>query len=385
MAEITVDPKQFKQPSAPDISAVGQVHGAIGKGIGAVASKVGDYVQANRVIEEKMVLAAAKTELERDFIVYKNTPNISNVTLTEFYAQMEAKTEGFKQAAPRGSERAISAGLAEITSGYQNKALDETLQSGLKQEIGSINTSIREKQDFLVKAIDEGDFEGSASILGDILEFANALEARGATHKQVTAVRDDANALALSTEYNVKLKHAGSKEERTAIMRAMFSLPDNPVNEKAATLSYREYNRLNKVYDEAESLEPALANTVSGQSHLNLDLDQKSSDSLVKMIAQQAANARVEGQEPGVQNLAGYRALPDLTGVALDNPQRALVEGIVKSEQAARKNDPNLSELAGAHAAVGSKNSTEFPKAVSNRLRGGSGTQANEAVTALHA
>lgn len=394
MAELKTLGRSIGQPSAPDISGAGQVYGNLGKVAEDVATTVGQYVKATRELEESSLLATMTNEFETDFIKYKNDPNINQGTLEAFNQQLDARVQGYSA---NGGSKEFLASLNSAKNKYANKALDSTLHQGMKNEIRDISLGIHENQNLYVNQIQDGDFGGALETKENLAKLMQALVVRGASAEDIIKVSDSTDAMGIIAEGSQRLKSARSSEERKAIMKEVFDRPDTPVNVKAATALYKQFTKIEKLNKDAEDLSIPWKNAQTGNNFENRELDGKDADKLVAIASKNIASKSEEGPvEP--QPVSKYQSMPAYKGqtptydyeeeLAAEREGRKqntfLVDSLVQSEEAPPQRDANLFELAQAHAFIGSKNAKEFPKAIRNRLYGGNGEQANDAVTAIN-
>lgn len=396
MAELKTLGRQIGQPSAPDISGAITASSALGGVIQAGVKTIGGMIEANRTLEEKALIANTASEFETSYIQYKNNSNINGDTLKQFNDELDAKISGTISQAPLGGTKSFISALETQKKDYLNKALDATLKQSLVNEKRDISLGVHELQNTFVKQIEDGDLQGATSTKNHLGEMVQALEKRGASAKELIAINDANETLGLTAFYNAQLKNATSEEQRTNIIKEMSALPDTSVNTKAFNNSYKEYGRINKLYKQAEDLSVPLGNILSDQNWKNRDLDKSDSNKLVDLVEKRITNDE-QGNPNYPSSPSRFQAVPSYPGqemtysfdedVQAENegrkPNRYLVEGIVKSEEAPVTRESTIFDTAKAHVIVGSKNATKFPDEVTNILYGGPGDKMAEAVRAI--
>jgi len=396
MAELKSLGRQIAQPSAPDISGAGKVYGNIGQAVQGVASTVGEYVQANRKLEESSILAAASNDFEKSWIEFEANPNITAEGFAEFNKSLTAKVNGYASSGPRGLEKSLAASLNALQNDYSNKALKATLTQGQKNEVRDISLSLNEFEDVLARQVNEGDKEGAARTYSQIAGATQALMQRGASAEKVISISDGIETLVVSTELNRKLRNSRSSEERKQLMlKAGEELKTGP-QIRGYNASFKEFNRLEKLHKDADNVAPVLLNAYANTSYNNLEVDKNTANAAVAIVAKNlTANYGAVQQPLGETQL--YQATPAYPGqvetydheetMAADfedrKPNRYAVQAAVATMEAPQQAPSTLNTMAKAHAIVGAKKSTAFTEMASNYLHSGNGDRANEAVIAI--
>ncbi len=397
MAEIKTDQRQIAQPNAPDLSEGAKAYAAFGQAVQSISGAVGDYVKANRVIEEKTLLAGASQDLERLQLKYMADPELSLDKVAQFQLESKAISDGWLQGANKAYAKTLNTDLQSVSSKLTTKLMGASYQRSVQNERRDIAISINEYQDSYVNNIAEGDYESAAKNKQDLDQLIDAYKEHGASAKELIHVSQATETMGLATRAMVALKRAPTEQARIEVMQEMTKLPDTPANTAAFNAAYKEFTRLNKLYKEGEDLSGPLQNMLTGNSWQNTSLDAKRSDALVAVTAKNIAN-RGMPQTETVQSVPVYQALPAFKGQAPTYDfneeinawregreiRRYLVNQTAQALDAPVEKEPTFYEIAQAHALVNSMNSTEFPKQATNRLLAGAGEQAKEAVEALN-
>lgn len=394
MPELKIPGRQIAQPSGPDLTGAIQASGALGNVIAGVSKTAGAIVKNQRELAQASALASAKTDFETAFIKFKNDPNINAESFEQFNAELNAKSQAYISSMPE-FDSSFASTLDAYRGDFSNQALNATLKTGLANEVRDLSLTVNDLQSQYGREVGEGNLEKAALTKINIQRAVDALISKGASAKQLNNIIKSTETIGVSAYFNKALQDAGTLSGRTAVMKEMLTLPQTPSNGKAIDVSYKEFNRLNKLYAEAESLSPILDNVVTGNKWANHDADAKDSDKVVNLVANNLATQRQNGSPPSSPAL--YQEKPAFEGqnktydyeeeVNAERegraPNRYLVESTKQSMEASSA-DATLEDLANAHIIVGSKNSTVFPNLVTNMLRAGSGEQMKNAVIAIH-
>lgn len=396
MADLKIPGRQIGQPSAPDISPAAEGLTGINSAVQMVAKTAGQYVKNTRDIEEKTLLAGATTEIERLQLKYASDPMLDMDKVNEFQKEASGITSGWLQGAhPAYSER-VTKDLNATTEKLTTKLLGKSYDASLRREKTDIGLAINELQNSYVRNIQDGDIEQAAKNKQDLGSLVRGYYERGGSAKEINAISEQTESLGIAALYTAQLKRATDEASRINVMKKMEELPNTPANNKAFNMAYTEFKRLNSLYKQGLDLSQPYENVITGNSWKNRALESKPANELVSLIAKNIANNNQESALP-LDSTPVYQALPAYEGQERTydfnedinayregrEPRRYLANEVVQTMEATENRAADLFDLAQAHAMVGSKNATEFPTAVTDRLLAGNGALANEAVEAL--
>lgn len=396
MADLKRLGRLIGQPLAPDLSGAAKVHASLGNAVQGLTKLGGEYVEGNRIIAEKSVLAAATSKFEMDYITFKNDPNITQESFAAFQQNMDSQAEGFFSQGPRGRETELSSGLKSLKQNYTAKAYDDLLQQSVKNEKRDISLALNEYQTLYGTQISQGDYGAALETKSNLAELLKAFAERGASASDIIKISEDTDTLGIASEAITRLKNAQSEDERIEIMRHLSSLPSSKVNDNALNIVWKQFTKLNQLYKDADDQSEAWGNIASGNQWLNRKLPQKEADKIYDSVNKnlQSRNGQTTTQ-PGkpstYQAFPAYKDQPKTYDYEEDiaaeqegrSPRRYLVDSAAVSMQQPEPAQTNVFQSAEAHLIVGSKNATKFPRLVENSLYGGNGEQANAAVIAL--
>ncbi len=313
MAELKKLPSRILAPSPPSIAKLSEAYEKTGKIVESGLAQIGHVVKANAMLEGESMKAQASLGIERLSQEYANDPMLNTEKIQEFAQKAQGITSGYYDIASPVYADKLAEDLNNTTQSHITKLMDASYKNTLRNEKTQIALTISELQDAFIKNTDSGNTEEALGNRDSIAKLLAAYYDRGASAKEIEDISKTTEKLGIEAAYKRALKAGKTKSERTAVMQEMFdNLPPTEVNTAAINAVYSEFNRLNKLYQEAEDVTPIFENIASNSTYKNFNADAKTSDEAVKIIAQNIANGV---SDPSVlERLKPSQALPSQIG-----------------------------------------------------------------------
>lgn len=459
MAELRRDVRRVSEPDAPDTSGIARAYEAYGRAGEMILQTGAELIKHHNTVEEKTMLAGAKTQLNSLYAKYSADPDLGLESVQNFQKESSAIMDGWLQNSSGLYARSLTADMQSAATDLSGKLLGAAYKNVQRKERRDIGISIQELINSYSFNISTGDIAQAQKDHDSIAELVSAYAQKGASSKAIIAIDEKVRQVGFESAYKAMLKKAKTEAERTKIMQDMSKLPDTPALTAAFNSTYKEYTRLNALYKEGEDLTDGMVNIATGKQFLNINTSQSKANKLYDLVLKNILN-NPEGaqQDPRAAALTNdfglsqksktvlspeeeaqfqewYKGVAKKTGIAEDpddplhfydyrgaykagaipeidsidkkyhwpsefktddHPNRfvdgidtkyevwpAITDDIVKNLESEQAFKPTIMQMAQAHAAVGAKNANQFPQAASNRLLGGDGASAVEAVEAL--
>ena len=428
MAELTIDPRQVAEPSAPDLGVAGQVYENINKSIQKVGGAIGDIVQAKRVaekkkadadriIDEKSRIAGAKADLARLAVQYKNDRGLSGDSADQYAREASAIAQGWMQGADPESMKSLQTSLGSALSSNSNKILDAGLGRDLQREDTNLSLSVDDYTNTAAAEAAAGDYDGVQKTTADLGLLLEAMKANGASPREIIRAKENFKTVVTQADINAKLRNAPTQEDRVNVMKNALQLPESISNNKAISKAWSTFSKYTKLFAEGLDLSAPLKNMATDNSALNLNVPTKQADKLVEMTVKrdisglnpdeqdfvqrvEAAQAEARSKTPqaeqpkklpyqDTQAYAGQAPSYDFSETSQREQEGRplkyyLADEYVRTEEAPAQREPTIQDYADAHVKVGSKNSTVFPQMLSRAMANGTGQSAFEATLAAN-
>lgn len=314
MAELKVNDRQIAQPNAPDISGLAKAVGNLGQAksqvFGALADTTGDYIQANRTIEEKSLLAGASTAIERAKIDFENNPQLTMEGVQQFGQMSQEIIDGYAQniKAP-SSLRTFLASTKEIQNKSVTGLMGHASKIAYSNELRELSLNVKEYQGLVAQNLYDGDIDSAVKNADNLNSMLQSMGTKGFSAAELTAAKESTESLYLATQGMMEVKNS-SPDKWEAISKA-YSLSPTDAHRKASGQINAYIKMLQRFRKQGSDIAEPLKNITTGSAYLNRNLSAK--------IAQ-ATEDHINGVSNTDSNIVTNDGLPNLPSGILISP-----------------------------------------------------------------